>query len=473
MSEPTEPYVRNAPRGFFLTLAASGPAIVVAGSVMGAGEIINTPLQAAKFGFVLLWVVIIACVIKYFLQVEIARHALIHNRTTFEALNLCPGPRLFNTSWIGIVFMVFYMISMVTIGAILSAIAGLLSTLIPLDSFVEFLGLTAGEGNAENAERAGRDAWAVALLLFTLLILWKSIYHHLERLVAVLVGVFSVSVAVGLVLIQGTEHAVTSEEVFSGLTFSLGEYKAEAAFAVISLMGALGTTANELFMYPYWILEKGYHGFIGQAGSPGWEERARGWIRVIRYDAGFATLLATIVTAAYFLLGSAILFRQGITPEGPAVVDELSSIYTTTYGGWARGIFYAGAFCTLFSTLVVATAATGRMWADLLASLGVLARDNERSRQRCHQIVQAVFLLFLLVVHFFVASENPGKIVKLGQYLAGIFNTPVLMLAICWIAFQTDRRVRMGRVGASLLLGSVLIILICLALSEAMKRGLL
>jgi hypothetical protein len=37
---------------------------------------------------------LLSCVIKYFLQVEIARHCLVHNRTTFEALNLIPGPRL-------------------------------------------------------------------------------------------------------------------------------------------------------------------------------------------------------------------------------------------------------------------------------------------------------------------------------------------------------------------------------------------
>ena len=79
-------------------LLASGPGIVVAGSVMGSGELINTPIQAAKFGFVLLWVVIVSCLIKYFLQVEIARHCLIHNRTTVEALNICPGPKIRNTS---------------------------------------------------------------------------------------------------------------------------------------------------------------------------------------------------------------------------------------------------------------------------------------------------------------------------------------------------------------------------------------
>ena len=61
-------------------------------------------------------------------------------------------------------------------------------------------------------------------------------------------------------------------------------------------------------------------------------------------DAGLATLLATVVTAAYFLLGAAVFWRQGTVPQGAAVVSEMSAIYTRTYGGWSYAIFAAGAY---------------------------------------------------------------------------------------------------------------------------------
>src|SRR3990170_8701009 len=96
--------------GILGMLAAVGPGIVVTGSVIGSGELINTPVQAAKFGFILLWAVLLSCVIKYFLQVEIARHCLVHNRTTFQALNECPGPKFRGTSWIGLLYMFGYII---------------------------------------------------------------------------------------------------------------------------------------------------------------------------------------------------------------------------------------------------------------------------------------------------------------------------------------------------------------------------
>ena len=73
--------IKTPPQRLLGIVVAIGPGIVVIGSIMGSGELINAPLQAAKFGFVLLWAVILSCVIKYFLQIEIGRHALAHDRT--------------------------------------------------------------------------------------------------------------------------------------------------------------------------------------------------------------------------------------------------------------------------------------------------------------------------------------------------------------------------------------------------------
>jgi Mn2+/Fe2+ NRAMP family transporter len=244
------------------------------------------------------------------------------------------------------------------------------------------------------------------------------------------------------------------------LTFSLGTDPQAAAFAVISLMGALGVAANELFMYPYWVLEKGYARQLGDANDPGWVARARQWINVIRLDAGLSTLLATVVTAAFFLLGCAVLFRQGLEPQGLGVVEQISSVYTTTYGEWSQLVFFAGAFCTLFSTLVVYTAASGRMWTDLATSLRILDRENPVSTRRCLQGVQLVWLAALWA-GFLLLEKQPAKLIVLGHFVLGAFMTPLLMLAICWMAFHTDRRVRMGRWWAAALLASAAIILYC------------
>ena len=53
--------------GITWLLTIIGPDFVVASGIMGSGEWINTPVQAAKFGFALLWVALLSCIIKYFL----------------------------------------------------------------------------------------------------------------------------------------------------------------------------------------------------------------------------------------------------------------------------------------------------------------------------------------------------------------------------------------------------------------------
>lgn len=50
----------------------------------------------------------------------------------------------------------------------------------------------------------------------------------------------------------------------------------------------------------------------------------------------------------------------------------------------------------------------------------------------------------------------------MGQYINGLVNTPLIMFGICWIAFRTDRRLRMSRLTAILLLMTVAVILGCL-----------
>ncbi|REJ85691.1 MAG: hypothetical protein DWQ34_28535 [Planctomycetota bacterium] len=454
---------RAPPPGILGTLAAIGPGIVVTGSVIGSGELINTPVQAARFGFVLLWAVILSCVIKYFLQVEIGRHALVHNRTPFDALNALPGPKWRGTSWIGPIFVLGSVLTAAALVGILRATAGLLHTLVPL--------WTSAEGSEEVAQSYSVDLWCVIVVGISFALLWGGTYRHIEKVITLLVGVFSVSVVVGLVLIQGTEYRVTAEQFFSGLKFSFGGHDPKlAAFAVISLLGALGATGNELFMYPYWILEKGYGRDVGTPDEPGWIERTKGWIRVLQVDVFVCTALATLTTLGYFLIGAAVFYGSNQELAGDEIVKQLSMMYTNTYGEWSKNLFLLGAFCTLFSTLIVGTAAFARMWCDMFVSLGWVPRDNSLAWRRCLRGVQTVYLAAFLGIAVF-AGKTPANLVIFGQYVSGLFGTPLLMIAICGMAFRTDSRVRMGKVSAVLLMVSVVVIAGCVVVSLFLKSA--
>src|SRR5690606_13390357 len=145
------------------------------------------------------------------------------------------------------------------------AMSGMVHSLVPLSTSVE----------------TSVRLWALVVVLGAWGLLSGGLYKQLELMVATLVGIFSISVALGLLLVQGTQFRISASELLSGLTFSLGDHHRAAAYAIISLLGALGTTANELFMYPYWILEKGYGADLPGAPPEAWTATARRWIRNI------------------------------------------------------------------------------------------------------------------------------------------------------------------------------------------------
>lgn len=454
--------VKSPPRGFFPVLLSLGPGLVLAGGVVGSGELINTPIQAAKFGFLLLWAVVVSCLIKYFLQIEFGRYCVVHDRSVFESLNQIPGPKLRRASWLIWIFMLAWTLAQIGSAGIVGAIAGLVQRMMPAGIIAPIEGLAESLSPSSAPDIAVVRVLAFLVVGIAMLALWKGAYQRLEKVIVTLMVAFSVCVVVALFLLQSTEFRITGADIASGFTFSFGSMPREAAFAVIALLGGLGVSGVELVVYPYWIREKGYARFLGASDSEGWKERALGWVRLLKIDAAVATIIATVVTSSFFLLGAAVLFRQGTTPEGIGVVDQISAIFTGTYGEWSHTLFVIGAFCTLFSTLLAATAANSRIYTDFLCTLGVIDRGNSAAVERSHLIVQTVFLLSVLSL-FLLLPTRPETLVILSHVIIGLFGTPLAIIAICWLAFQTDRRVRMGRLGATLLLVTAGALLLCLA----------
>ena len=67
--EPLANEIREAPHGFVGLLRNIGPGVVVSGSVVGSGELLVTTRMGAEVGFIFLWGVIVACLVKFFIQV--------------------------------------------------------------------------------------------------------------------------------------------------------------------------------------------------------------------------------------------------------------------------------------------------------------------------------------------------------------------------------------------------------------------
>ena len=98
---------KPAPTDFKGILKHLGPGLIITATIVGSGELIATPKLASEVGFTMLWFIILGCLVKVFVQVELGRYTLVTGKTTLEAMNSVPGPKL-RVSWMVWFWVVMY-----------------------------------------------------------------------------------------------------------------------------------------------------------------------------------------------------------------------------------------------------------------------------------------------------------------------------------------------------------------------------
>ena len=141
-------------------------------------------------------------------------------------------------------------------------------------------------------------------------------------------------------------------------------------------------------------------------------------------DALLAMMVYTLVTCAFYLLGAALLHQHGEVPEGYAMVETLSLLFTTTFGPWAKALFLGGAFAALYSTLFTATAGWSRVYSDALHQLGWWKMDSPEVERKAIQILSWFFPISWCLLFYFV--KLPVWMILIG----GVATTILLLLVV-------------------------------------------
>lgn len=415
---PAAPAAQSAPTAWLPILRHIGPGLILTASIVGSGELIVTPKLAGEAGFTLLWLIILGCVIKVFVQVELGRYAVATGQTTLQALDSIPGPRLV-VGWLVWLWLGMYV-------AIVFQVAGIVG------------------GIAEVFQSAGmtlnRRLIAVAVGASCALLLALGRYRLVERFSTAMVAAFTLATVVAVGSLQWSPYAITGAQLASGFTFSLPEnfLTAFAAFGII------GVGASELIYYPYWCLEKGYAANVGaNDGSPGWLARARGWMRVMRTDAWISMAVYTAATAAFYLLGAAVLYAKGLRVTDLGLIDTLAHLYRESFGDWSFYAFLVGAFFVLYSTAFVATASNARLLVDGLALFQVIRLATPEDRARWVKV--AVVLLPAVSVGMFMVWEKPVTLVFVGAVGQGLMLPFLAGAALYFRHRRTPPGLRPGR----------------------------
>jgi len=391
---PADPYElrredeRAAPRTLRGALGSIGPGMILAASIVGSGELIATTTLGAEVGYALLWLIILSCLIKPVVQAEMGRYTIASGETGLEGLDRVPGPRL-GVNWLVWAWAVMVLLTQLQIGAMYGGVAQVMTLLVPAVPV---------------------NAWIAVFCAVTLGILLGGGYERVERLAMVKVGLFTLLTVLAAVVLTRMPEFFSWGQVADGLALRLPERGLATAVAVF---GITGVGAAELFMYPYWCVEKGYARFAGRREeTPAWRERARGWVRLMHVDIAASMVVYTVATVAFYLLGAGILHGTGQVPAARDMIPVLSSIYTRTLGPWALWLFYAGAVVVLYGTVFAATAAHSRVFADMCRLMGLFARDDYARRVALRN--RFVVVLVVVPVVLYLLFESPVKMVVAG-----------------------------------------------------------
>lgn len=532
----------NAPTDFWGIMKRLGPGLIIAGSIVGSGELIATTKTGAQAGIALLWLIIVGCLIKVFVQIELGRYSISRGETTLAALNHVPGPRLgfrrdprkLAPNWILWFWLVMSICTIGQLGGIVGGVGQALALTLPIQGdylkaiqypsekeFVQYLkveeklkddqkalaSLTPAQrerylrGHAKIKERIERlqeegqvilqkihanenlvdkngqsmlepqtwddKIWAGVIAIITSFLLYYGRYNLIEHLSTVLVVSFTFITIGNVISLQTSEvWSISTEEIIRGLSFGVPEATngMNPLLTALAAFGIIGVGATELIAYPYWCLEKGYARFTGpHSEDESWALRAKGWMRVMKIDAFASMCIYTFATIAFFLMGVAVLHKEGLDPDGMRMVSTLAEAYVPVFGQYAKWLFLVGAIAVLYSTFLVANAANARIFSDGLRFFGVVDERKPNAVQNWVKMMSLALPLLCLAV--FLTGANPVRLVLIAGTMQAIM-LPMLGVAAIYLRYtKIDSRLAPGR------LWDLLLFLSCLGLLIAGGYG--
>lgn len=423
--------IQDPPKTLAEALRQIGPGIILAGTIVGSGELLLTTAMGAKHGFTFLWLVLFSCVIKVFVQIELGRYAISSGQPTLQALRNISSIR-----WIGMLLLIWWILMMLftvfQLGGMVGGVGQALNMAFP--KFSEQLSRSLGDYFTSRPE----VIWAILTCLTTVVLIYRGSYRRIELFTTILVVSVTLLTALAACLLVFTDYAPSISALLDGLTLKTPPDGMADAFAVF---GITGVGATELFYYPYWCIEKGYGKFVGpNDGSDAWTQRAEGWIKVMHLDAWVSMVVFTLSTIAFYAMGAAVLHPQGLIPKGSEMISALSEMYKGPFGDWTQTLFLIGAGAVLFKTLYLACAANSRMLVDFLAIVGAIRNPVPEIKVGWIRFFCVVFPAVALALY--VIQRDPQLMVKLGG-IAQAATLPMMAFATLFFRYKKlDWRLR-------------------------------
>jgi len=356
-------------------------------SSTGTGELLFTPRVAALYGYTLLWALLAAVALKWFINREIGRFSVCTGATILEGFARLPGPR----NWaLWLILAPQFIVAIVTVA-----------------------GMAGAAATAAILVTGGSIAiWMSAIVIVGAAIVLLGGYGAVEKLAVVLGVALSLAVLAAAISVFPEPESLARglvPQLPPGL--NVGE--------VLPWLGFMLAGAAGLMWFSYWIEARGYGSAglrasdpIDPAALPLPERlRLRGWVTLMTITNTLAVVGALTMALAFLILGGELLRPHGLVPAEEQMAAVLGRLLGDVWGPVGFWFMIGAVFVIFCSTTLSVQDGFGRMFGDGLRLLG----EHHGGRWTDEAFLRRTFTLTALMALPVLLYQAVGKPVVLLQ----------------------------------------------------------
>ncbi|MBI1866478.1 MAG: Nramp family divalent metal transporter [Candidatus Staskawiczbacteria bacterium] len=419
---------------------ALGVGVVVMGLAIGTGELILWPHLITKYGPQLLWAAFTGITFQYFINQEVARHALATGESFFTS-----SSRVFK--WFAPSWLLSAVLLYIWPGWA-SAIGTILKELFGFGSYL---------------------MWAVASLFLVLIFTFSGriAYNFLEKSLKIIIPIFCALLLVNSFLtlsLNNIKEAVRGMFNFGyipeGIDISvlIGAIVFAGAGGLLNLCVSLwyrdkqagmgkhvGRIINPITGKTEAVSFKGYIFHPDKKNLANWKE----WMKFIRIDQGIIFWLLGLATLILLSLNAyAVLTPKGIIPEGLNVAVAQAHIFGERWGMWGFNSFLAMSFLMLFSVMWTIIDAFARIVSDILyvnSHTGPFQKYlGDIKNISIHHLYYGLVVIIVLMSAFLIPLQQPLALLTISAVLGGLVMTVYTPVLIYLNNFRLPKPLRPG-----------------------------
>jgi Mn2+/Fe2+ NRAMP family transporter len=375
-------------------LKTLGPGLLYAGAAIGVSHLVQSTRAGAMYHFDLVWVLILANLLKYPFFEFGPRYA------TATGNSLVDGYARIG-KWAVVLFALLTVLTMFIIQAAVTVVtAGLLAFIFHITINITVL--------------------SVIVLLLSVIFLLSGKYSALDRLIKLIIILLALSTVVAVFAAMGIHHEITPDMI--------RHFKwtnAVDIFFLIAFVGWMPAPIDVSVWSSVWNLEKNKElGYVPKMKTA-----------LLDFKIGY---FGTAILALGFLtLGALVMYGTGeeFSTKGVKFAEQLINMYTRSIGNWSFWIISIAALMTMFSTTITVLDAYSRVLDPIVRQI---LPDLWKGRQNREQLKWVWYLLIIAGAAFILvfATSSMVQMVTLATTLS-FLTAPIL----AWLNYKvvTDR----------------------------------